>query len=351
LTLILATGGLGFIGSHTCISLVENGFNILIVDSLINSSIKTLGMIEKIIKSTSINKKGSISFKKIDLRNIESLENIFEEFKKKDNPISAVIHFAGLKSVEESINKPILYWDTNVNITLNLLSVMQKYDCKTIVFSSSATIYKSNTNKKLTEICPLEPINTYGKTKLTIEKILEDIFKQDSKSWKIANLRYFNPIGAHYSGLIGENPKTNNSNLFPVILKVIDKTIDKLPIFGNDWPTKDGTCIRDYIHIMDLADAHYATLNFLIKSSPQFVNFNIGTGKGTSVLEVIHKFTKVNKINIPYEFVNRRRGDCAYLVAENKKAITKLNWKPKKTLENMCEDLWKWRTNNNFFER
>ena len=340
---ILVTGGTGYIGSHTSVELISKGYNVCIVDSLINSSEKIILDIKKILK---LKKKtydtGKLYFRKGDLRNKKFLFDVFSEFKNMGNNISAVIHFAGLKSVEESLNYPLKYWDSNVNSTVSLLEIMNEFDCNSIVFSSSATIYKPNEDIKLTEDCLKGPINPYGKTKLTIEKILEDVFISNPKKWKIGNLRYFNPVGAHDSGIIGENPQNKPTNLFPILLDVAKNKNKELYIFGNDWPTKDGTCIRDYIHVMDLADAHLNALDFLQNNNPQIISLNIGTGNGTTVLEIVEKFMEVNNILVPYKFKGRRKGDASSVVADNSLAIETLKWKPKRNIVDMCFDSWKW---------
>lgn len=342
---VLVSGGCGFIGSHISVELIKKGFNICIVDSLINSSENIVSKLNLIIKLENKNKKGKLFFRKGDLRNKQFLEGVFKEFKEKSLKISSVIHCAGLKSVEESVNNPLLYWDFNLNSTLSLLEVMDKYDCRNIVYSSSATIYEANGESKLTEDSPKKPINPYGHTKLTIEKVLENLYISNPEKWRIVNLRYFNPVGAHDTGLIGESPLNTPTNLFPILSKVAKKDYEKLLIFGNDWLTKDGTCIRDFIHIMDLADSHLAALEFLIENKPLIISFNIGTGKGTSVIEIVNKFIEVNHQNIPYKFVERRQGDQAYVVADNTKALKLLNWKPKKNLVDMCLDTWRWGKN------
>ena len=273
------------------------------------------------------------------MRNNKWLDNVFAEFIKLKKPIKSVMHFAGLKSIENSINSPLLYWDMNLNSSISLLSSMKKYNCRTLIFSSSATVYKTKGKNLLNEKDKLDPINTYGKTKSTIEQILKDISKSE-KNWRIANLRYFNPVGSHNSGLLKENPKLSASNLFPTIMNVLKGYESKLQIFGSDWPTHDGTCIRDYIHVMDLADAHVATLDYLINNYPQNIVINIGTGIGTSVLEVINTFKKINKVNFSYEFVDRRFGDQAYVVADNKLALQLLDWFPKRNIIDMCRDMF-----------
>ena len=219
---------------------------------------------------------------------------------------------------------------------------MNRFDCKTLVFSSSATIYDPNVEGRFRENNPRKPINPYGETKLAIEKILENLFISDTKQWKIANLRYFNPAGAHESGLIGENPINKPNNLFPIIIKVARGEYEYLSIFGNDWPTEDGTCIRDYIHVMDLADAHLAALNFLSCNEPQIIPLNIGTGHGTSVKEIVDQFMEINKVSVPYRYVKRRKGDPASLVADNSRSLELLKWMPKRNTIEMCADAWRW---------
>ncbi len=267
------------------------------------------------------------------------------EFKEKDKHFSSVIHFAGLKSTEESIKEPLKYWEVNLNSTLSLLASMNRFDCNTLVFSSSATIYDPNFKGRLKENNPRKPINPYGETKLAIEKILENLFISDSQKWKIANLRYFNPVGAHESGMIGENPMNKPNNLFPLVLKVARGENEYLSIFGNDWNTADGTCIRDYIHVMDLADAHLAALNFLSSNEPQIIPFNIGTGHGTSVKEIVEQFMEINKVSIPYRYEKRRKGDSASVVADNSRSLELLKWIPKRNTSDMCADAWRWGQN------
>ena len=341
---ILVTGGAGFIGSHTCLLLLEKGYEVIVIDSLVNSSTKTLNNIKNIISSLNKSKKQNLHFHEMDLKDKKELNNIFESQITLQKPIDTVIHFAGLKSVQESVLKPLKYWDENINTTLSLLSVMSKYDCKKLVFSSSATIYKPLKDTKLYENSYQKPINPYGNTKITIEKILNDLFLSD-QSWKIVNLRYFNPVGAHPSGLIGEDPKIKASNLFPIITRVILGHLEKLHVFGNDWPTPDGTCIRDYIHVMDLAEAHIAALKFINSNNSQIISINIGTGNGHSVLDVIKIYSTVNNIDLPYEFSARREGDAPYVVADNSLALKLLRWEPKKYIEDMCKDSFRFMKN------
>ena len=340
---ILVTGGLGFIGSHICVSLLEKNYSIYIIDSLKNSEEDNFFSIKKICNLSNIFSKDRIKLFKGDIKDNKFLMHIFEMAIKDKNPIEAVIHLAGLKSVKESFKDPLVYWQTNVFGTINLLEVMKSYHCKTIVFSSSATIYKPILNKLLTENSELGPISPYGRTKVVIENILKDLIKSQNKDWRIINLRYFNPVGAHISGFLGENPKGNPNNLFPILLKVASGEYKALSIFGNNWPTHDGTCIRDYIHVMDLAEAHISALDFILNSSSIYINLNIGTGSGKSVLEVVETFKKINKCEFKYIFESRRDGDVPYCVADNRLALSKLNWKPKRNLNDMCIDAWRWK--------
>lgn len=345
MSIILATGGLGFIGSHICIEILESGLDVLVIDSLINSSLDVIKRIEKILSTKNKSKVGKLFFRKGDIRNYEFLNSIFKEFLVLKKPIDSVIHLAGLKSVGDSMIDPLNYWDVNVNGTLNLLSVMKKNNCNNIVFSSSATIYKSKMKEKINEISELKPINPYGTTKLVIENLLNDLSISERDKWRIANLRYFNPVGAHSSGHLGEDPKKNVNNLFPSVFDAVHKHIDYLPIYGNDWPTKDGTCVRDFIHIMDLAEAHVLVLNYLIKNEPQNLRLNIGTGRGYTVLEVVNTFIKEINLDLKYKFVNRRKGDYPEVVADNSLAKYILKWEPKRKLLDMCVDSWNWNKN------
>ena len=344
---ILLTGGAGFIGSHTCFLLLQRGYNVFVIDSFVNSSPESLKRVLKI----SIKEKVSFSSKlyvfKGDLRDKAFIKKIFEFSKEIRKEIKSVIHFAGLKSVKESILNPKKYWDFNVNSTINLVETMSEFNCSTIVFSSSASIYSTQSiNKPIDEKSEIKPTNPYGECKLAIENLLKDVYEKYPNKWKIINLRYFNPIGAHSTGMIGEDPMGLPNNIFPILTRVAIGKIKELEIYGNNWPTIDGTPIRDYIHVMDLAESHIVALDYLQGIQSKFLSLNIGTGRGTSVLELINIFQKVNNLRIPYVFRDRREGDNAIIVAKNKLALKLLNWSPKRSLEDICLDGWKWQTNN-----
>ena len=340
---ILLTGGCGFIGSHTCIPLLENGYKLTIIDSNINSSKESLKRLLLIVNKKF---KKNISFEKGDIRDIDFLREVFRKCKENGHPLEGVIHFAGLKAVGESVRKPRMYWDVNFNGTYMLLKVMEEFNCFTIVFSSSASIYGRKSSEKLKEISEIKPINPYGHTKAAIEFLLQDIFESSNNIWRIANLRYFNPIGAHQSGLIGESANGQFNNIFPLICLVASGGLKKISVFGDNWDTPDGTGVRDYIHVMDLAEAHFSTLEFLLGNKAQLLNLNIGTGLGTSVFDLINKFSLVNDCIIPFEIVDRRPGDVASLIADNQQALSILNWVPKRDLNSMCADGWNWQKRN-----
>ena len=343
---ILVTGGAGFIGSHTCLVLLEKGYKVFVIDSFINSSHLALEKVLEILKMKRQNLAMHLKVFKCDLNNKKLLENIFLEIKKDNQKIDGVIHFAGLKSVADSVNIPLEYWKVNVLGTINLLEVMDKYNCQTLVFSSSATVYENKVNNLLSENSPVNPINPYGYTKSTVEFILKDVFKASNKQSKFASLRYFNPIGAHRSGLIGESPKGKPNNIFPLIIDTAKGIQKELKIFGKDWSTPDGTPIRDYIHVMDIAEAHINVLENLFQNEPRYLNLNVGTGIGTSVLDLIKTFEKVNDVKVPFVFTSRRIGDACYVVADNSLLKKEFKIFPKMNLEDMCRDGWKWKSLN-----
>jgi len=329
---ILVTGGVGYIGSHTVIQLIDAGYEVVIVDNLSNSKIEALNRVEKIT-----NKR--IAFYKADLLNKEKLTEIFI-----NENVDAVIHFAGLKAVGQSVKMPLYYYKNNLIGTLNLLDIMQTTNVKNLVFSSSATVYGDPHKVPITEDFPLSATNPYGRTKLMIEEILRDLYISD-KNWNIAILRYFNPVGAHQSGTIGEDPNGIPNNLMPFITQVAVGKREFLSVFGNDYPTVDGTGVRDYIHVVDLADGHLKALEKL-KTNPGCVEYNLGTGKGYSVLEVVKAFEKVSGKKIPYKIVERRSGDIAACYANSEAAKQELGWKAKYGIEKMCEDAWRWQLQN-----
>ena len=325
---VLVTGGTGYIGSHTCVELLNAGYEVIVVDNLVNSQKDVIDKIEKIT-----NKK--VKFYEFDLCDKEMLRKLFEE-----NPnIAAVLHFAGLKAVGESVEKPILYYENNLESTLILINIMQKYNCNSIVFSSSATVYGNPTKLPITEDDPVGgTTNPYGTTKYFIERILQDTCIANQNFTAII-LRYFNPIGAHESGLIGENPNGIPNNLMPYIIKVATKELPILNVYGNDYDTPDGTGIRDYIHVVDLAKGHIKALEKNIKS-PGCHIYNLGTGRGYSVLELINTFEKVNNIKVDYKIVARRPGDIAQCYANPIKANKELDWYAEKNIEQMCSDAY-----------
>ena len=338
---VLVTGGLGFIGSHICLELLSNNFEVLVVDSLINSNSLVIDNINKIVSQNKLNVR-KMRIYEADLRDECKLIDIFREHSIKESSIGAVIHCAGLKSVNDSVGSPIDYWANNVGGTIKLIKVMEEFGCNTIIFSSSATIYGVGDGGLINENATINPINPYGQTKAAVERFLKDVFYSGNQKWKIVNLRYFNPTGAHKSGLIGESPKGLANNIFPIISKVALKKKDKLKIFGNNWDTKDGTGVRDYIHVMDLAEGHILALKYLNNVKEEFLNINLGNGIGTSVLELIKTYQESNNVEIPFEFVGRRKGDFGHVVADNSKAISLLKWKPKRSIKDMCKDSWRW---------
>ena len=340
---VLITGGCGYIGSHTAALLLQRGYEVVILDSNINSNPKVLDRIMHVGKCFNRDKNIKISFHKGDLRDYKFLKKVFEKENMSNKRIGFVIHFAGLKSVNQSVIEPLKYWDFNVNGSINLLKIMLENDCKNIIFSSSATVYDTQNESILNESTITNPKNPYGKTKLTIENILKDIYNSADKEFKIACLRYFNPVGAHSTGLIGEDPLGKPNNIFPIINNVAARKQKKVEIFGNDWNTPDGTCIRDYVHVEDVALGHLNTLEYLNNGPPQFLILNIGTGKGTSVLDLIKIFEKVNNLKIPYVYSDRRIGDVDMVIADNSLLYSNLGWKPEKSLEEMCIDGWKWK--------
>ena len=329
---ILLTGGAGYIGSHTLVELLNQNHEITVIDNLSNSKIESIKRVKTITGKELI-------FNKIDLCNIIELEKVFSS-----NQFEAVIHFAGLKAVGESVQKPLLYYYNNITGTINLCQMMIKYDVKNIVFSSSATVYGNPTSVPITEDFPIKPANPYGNTKYIIETILKDI-QIANPDWNVIILRYFNPVGAHESGLIGEDPNGIPNNLMPYISQVAVGRLPYLKVYGNDYPTKDGTGIRDYIHVVDLAQGHLKALDKLL-TNPGYCIYNLGTGQGYSVLDVITTFEKWSQRKIPYKIVGRRPGDITECYADPSKANRELAWKAERNLDDMCRDTWNWQKKN-----
>ena len=329
---ILVTGGAGYIGSHTCVELLNEGFEVAVIDNFSNSKSSSLDAIKKITGK-------DFKFYEIDYLDKDALNKVFEE-----NKIDAVINFAGFKAVGESVQKPIEYYTNNISGALNLLDVMRKYNVKKFVFSSSATVYGNPEKIPLTEDCKIGgTTNPYGTSKLFIEQILKDIYVSDN-SWDIIILRYFNPVGAHESGLIGEDPKGIPNNLMPYIAKVATKELKELSVFGNDYNTPDGTGVRDYIHVVDLAKGHVLALNKLEKEGKGLFIYNLGTGTGYSVLDLVHAYEKANNVKVPYKIAPRRDGDIATCYSDPTKAKNELGFVATKTIEDMCHDSYKFVT-------
>ncbi len=329
---ILVTGGAGYIGSHTCVELLNAGYDVIVVDNLDNSSSVSLERIERITGK-------SLKFYQEDVRNTETLNQIFD-----DNIIDAVIHFAGLKAVGESVHEPLMYYHNNLISTISLLEAMKKHNVKNIIFSSSATVYGVTTQMPLEETMPLGAINPYGRTKLFIEEMLRDLYISDS-TWSIALLRYFNPIGAHPSGLIGEDPKGIPNNLMPYIAQVAVGKLEKLHVFGDDYNTIDGTGVRDYIHVVVLAKGHVKALEWsLINKGCEAIN--LGTGNGTSVLQLREAFEKASRVTIPFVIDPRRPGDPDEVYANAQKAKNLLGWETENGIDEMCADTWHWQRSN-----
>ena len=325
---ILVTGGLGYIGSHTCVELLKNNHDVIIVDNLSNSERQTIDIIQELGGK-------SVTFYEIDVADRQALRTVF-----KKQSISAVIHFAGLKSVNESIDKPLTYYNNNLGSTLALCEVMNEFDVKNLIFSSSATVYGHPQTLPITEEFPLSTINPYGSTKLIIEGILKDLYHADN-SWSIVILRYFNPIGAHESGKLGEKPNGIPNNLLPYVSQVAVGKLGKLHVFGHDYDTEDGTAIRDYIHVVDLANGHLKALE-KSSQSPDLRIYNLGTGKGYSVLEIVRNFEKASGQSVPYVLDGRRDGDVPVCYADPSKAKRELGWSADRDIHQMCVDAWRW---------
>ena len=329
---ILVTGGAGYIGSHTIIALQESGHDVHVVDNLSNSSFEALKRVMKITGKP-------VVFFENSILETEAMDRIF-----KNNNYDAVIHFAAFKAVGESVTKPLKYYHNNISGTVSLLEAMKKHGVKNIVFSSSATVYGDPERVPIDESFPLNATNPYGRTKLMMEEILTDLYNAE-KDWNVVILRYFNPVGAHKSGMIGEDPNGIPNNLMPYISQVAVGKLERLSVFGNDYPTKDGTGVRDYIHVTDLAEGHVKALSTISTTGGLYI-YNLGTGKGYSVLEMIKAFEKASGKKIPYKIAPRRPGDIAECWASPLKAEKELGWKASRGIEEMCSDAWKWQTQN-----
>ena len=334
---ILVTGGAGYIGSHTCIELLAAGHHVIIVDNLVNSKVEAVRRIEEIARKP-------VRFHEVDLLDRQALEDVFAKAKAAGTPVDAVIHFAALKAVGESVDRPMDYYYNNLTGMLTLCQTMQKFGCQDLVFSSSATVYGDPASSPITEDFPLFAVNPYGRTKLLGEEILRDLHRADPK-WNTIMLRYFNPIGAHPSGRIGEDPQGIPNNLLPYVSQVAVGRREYLTVFGDDYPTPDGTCIRDYIHVVDLAMGHVKAVSYLA-ANPGAIAFNLGTGRPYSVLEVVNAFGEACGRPVPYKIGPRRPGDAVICYADPSLANRELNWAAEFDLQDMCRDTWKWQSLN-----
>ena len=332
---LLITGGAGFIGSHTCLVLLEAGHQLVALDNFHNSSPESLRRVQQLSGAP----KGQMQVLEGDIRSASDLDQAFQ------SGINAVVHFAGLKAVGESVRNPLFYWDVNVNGSGQLLNAMRCHGCRTIVFSSSATLYGIPNQVPIPESAPVDPINPYGHSKAAVETMLADVAASEP-GWRIACLRYFNPVGAHPSGQIGEDPNGIPNNLFPFVSQVAVGRRKELQVFGSDWPTPDGTGVRDYIHVMDLAEGHLAAIQHLMEQGPQLLTVNLGSGQGHSVLEVVQAFEKASSRPVAYQLVERRQGDAATTVADPSLANRVLGWQTKRSLEEICRDGWSWQSQN-----
>lgn len=330
---VLVTGGAGYIGSHTCVELLQEGYDVIVLDNLSNSSLKALEHVKEITGK-------DLHFEQADVRDKTRLRDIFGKYQ-----FDAVVHFAGLKAVGESVAEPLRYYDNNVSGSINLCEVMSEFNVNTFVFSSSATVYGDPERVPISETFPLSATNPYGRSKLIIEEILRDI-NNVNPEWSIALLRYFNPVGAHQSGMIGEDPNGIPNNLMPYISQVASGKLKELSIFGGDYPTPDGTGVRDYIHVVDLAKGHVRALDYFKKNPGKVLTVNLGTGKGYSVLEMVEAFQNASGQKIPYKIVNRRSGDIATCYADPDYAESLLGWKADYDINEMCRDTWNWQNKN-----
>ncbi len=338
---LLITGGAGFIGSHTCLVLLEAGHRLVVLDNFSNSSPESLRRVAELAGPGASDRLVVVEG---DIRSAADLEHAFAAAPQ-GQPIDAVIHFAGLKAVGESVREPLRYWDVNLSGSRQLLAAMQARNCRTLVFSSSATLYGYPEVVPIPETAPIQPINPYGHSKAAVEQLLADLEASET-GWRIARLRYFNPVGAHPSGRIGEDPNGIPNNLFPFMSQVAVGRRSELQVFGGDWPTPDGSGVRDYIHVMDLAEGHRAALETLLAEAPQLLTLNLGSGVGHSVLEVVAAFEAASHRPVPYAVVARRAGDAASTVADPSLAAQRLGWRTRRGLAEMCRDGWAWQSAN-----
>ena len=346
-TQLLITGGAGFIGSHTCVVLLEAGHDLIVLDDFSNSSAHAL---ERVATLSHL-PPGDAASRRLrtvtgDVNDRQCLDRIFQQALDSGHPIEAVVHFAGLKAVGESVQDPLRYWSVNVGGSMTLMRVMDTFACPTLVFSSSATLYGYPERVPIQETASVQPINPYGHTKAAVERLLRDLAASAPDRWRIACLRYFNPVGAHASGQIGEDPLGIPNNLFPFVSQVAVGRRERLQIFGGDWSTPDGTCVRDYIHVMDLAEGHKAALDCLLSEAPQVLTVNLGSGRGISVLEVVNAFGHACGQPIPHTIVDRRPGDAAITVADPSLALRRLGWRTERSLDDICRDGWAWQSAN-----
>lgn len=331
---VLITGGVGYIGSHTCVELLAAGFEVVVVDNLCNSKIRALERVQSISGH-------SVPFHRVDVTDRGSLREVFQQY-----DISAVLHFAGLKAVGESCEIPLRYYHNNVEGTVVLCEVMAEFGVHQLIFSSSATVYGDPASVPIVETFPTSATNPYGRSKLMVEEILRDVCRVPNNPWKVALLRYFNPIGAHDSGLIGEDPEGIPNNLLPYVSQVAIGKLERLGVFGNDYPTRDGTGVRDYIHVVDLARGHVKALQKLLPSEPHCYTYNLGTGVGYSVMEVIKAFEQASGRDVPYQVLPRRSGDIAECFADPALAARELDWRAEYGLDRMVADAWRWQSQN-----
>ena len=338
---LLITGGAGFIGSHTALVLLEAGHSLVVLDNFSNSAPEALRRVQELAGPEAAQRLTVVDG---DIRSAADLDRAFASAPG-NGPVAAVIHFAGLKAVGESVREPLRYWDVNLAGSRQLLASMQTHGCRTLVFSSSATLYGYPEVVPIAETAPIQPINPYGHSKAAVEQLLADLAASEP-GWRIARLRYFNPVGAHPSGRIGEDPSGIPNNLFPFVSQVAVGRRAELQVFGGDWPTPDGSGIRDYIHVMDLAEGHRAALDVLLAEPPQLLSLNLGSGQGHSVLEVVRAFELASSRSVPYTVVERRDGDAASTVADPRLATERLSWSTRRSLEEMCRDGWAWQQAN-----